>query len=471
MELGNYALEATVVDATQFNVVPRHRRQNPNAARNEQDVGMILQRIVSEYQYLMNLKLAHHWQGGALFAPDHSSVSSSAAAEDCTSNPRCQFRQCNSTETAEQPRMSLNGVYRDSESSMSWDAVKTLGSPFSATGNVVSSITEFKYAAESRLTSEIYLQLATGSALILISKRTMNMIERPQVERTKCTNSGVFVGTLKLTGKPNCPVTFTGVSSTEQTISYHAVTPFLCPTAISPEASTRAEILPGCSSQDRRCREAEVGFEPRTFRVTHTNNEAAKSIKFNLSSVNRRCDTPANCTYEDARGSWSLKVCPHPKNCSAESHDEFIIDLLYPNLAASVKGYGTIGTWTLIYNQGFEITIAHRKWLVMFDFDESGRYFCNRGRHGWSHDSLLRQWWWFEATKLSAPVSSSPAPSEPIESTTFAYSDTPYFVDNSFIQSINEAQHSWKAVRYPHLEKLTFRDLARLTGGDKSRFS
>ncbi|KER20816.1 papain family cysteine protease, partial [Opisthorchis viverrini] len=197
-----------------------------------------------------------------------------------------------------------------------------------------------------------------------------------------------------------------------------------------------------------------------------------------------RCDTPANCTYEDARGRWSLKVCPHPKDCSgsyvdplndcifsAEPHDEFIIDLLYPNLAASVKGYGTTGAWTLIYNQGFEVTIAHRKWLVMFDFDESGRYFCNRGRHGWSHDSLLRQWWWFEATKLSAPVSSSPAPSEPVDFTTFAYSDTPYFVDHTFIQSINEAQNSWTAVRYPHLEELTFRDLARLTGGDKSRFS
>ncbi|KAG5443707.1 Protein f37c4.5 [Clonorchis sinensis] len=33
-----------------------------------------------------------------------------------------------------------------------------------------------------------------------------------------------------------------------------------------PEGSTRAEILPGCPSLDRGIREAEVGFEPRTFR-------------------------------------------------------------------------------------------------------------------------------------------------------------------------------------------------------------
>ncbi|KER23621.1 hypothetical protein T265_08522 [Opisthorchis viverrini] len=34
------------------------------------------------------------------------------------------------------------------------------------------------------------------------------------------------------------------------------------------EGSTRAEILPGCPSLDRGSRVPEVGFEPRTFRLT-----------------------------------------------------------------------------------------------------------------------------------------------------------------------------------------------------------
>ncbi|KAG5451050.1 hypothetical protein CSKR_201334 [Clonorchis sinensis] len=34
---------------------------------------------------------------------------------------------------------------------------------------------------------------------------------------------------------------------------------------LQPEERTRARILPDCSSLDRRSREAEVGFEPRTF--------------------------------------------------------------------------------------------------------------------------------------------------------------------------------------------------------------
>ncbi|KAG5448110.1 hypothetical protein CSKR_106390 [Clonorchis sinensis] len=41
-----------------------------------------------------------------------------------------------------------------------------------------------------------------------------------------------------------------------------------CPTAMPPEACTRAEILPGCPSLDRGSGEAEVGFKPRTFRET-----------------------------------------------------------------------------------------------------------------------------------------------------------------------------------------------------------
>ncbi|KER29032.1 hypothetical protein T265_04220 [Opisthorchis viverrini] len=39
-----------------------------------------------------------------------------------------------------------------------------------------------------------------------------------------------------------------------------------CLTALPPEESTMAGILPGCPSLYKGSREAEVGFEPRTFR-------------------------------------------------------------------------------------------------------------------------------------------------------------------------------------------------------------
>ncbi|KER19594.1 hypothetical protein T265_11678 [Opisthorchis viverrini] len=43
-----------------------------------------------------------------------------------------------------------------------------------------------------------------------------------------------------------------------------AVAPFRWLAATPPEENTRARILPGCPSLDRRGREAKVGFEPRT---------------------------------------------------------------------------------------------------------------------------------------------------------------------------------------------------------------
>ncbi|KER28766.1 hypothetical protein T265_04457 [Opisthorchis viverrini] len=44
------------------------------------------------------------------------------------------------------------------------------------------------------------------------------------------------------------------------------------------EGSTRAGTLPGCPSLDRRSREVEVGFEPRTFRSVSSRSIATWSI-------------------------------------------------------------------------------------------------------------------------------------------------------------------------------------------------
>ncbi|KER27383.1 hypothetical protein T265_13810, partial [Opisthorchis viverrini] len=57
-----------------------------------------------------------------------------------------------------------------------------------------------------------------------------------------------------------------------------ALTPFRCLASMLPEGSPRAGILSGCPSLDRGSREAEVGFEPRTFRsLTSRSNHREKS--------------------------------------------------------------------------------------------------------------------------------------------------------------------------------------------------
>ncbi|KAA3670009.1 cathepsin C, partial [Paragonimus westermani] len=45
-----------------------------------------------------------------------------------------------------------------------------------------------------------------------------------------------------------------------------------------------------------------------------------------------------------------------------------------------------------------------------------------------------------------------------------------YHADPAYIDELNKVQHSWKAVRYPDLEKFTHRDLIRLAGGFNTIF-
>lgn len=178
-------------------------------------------------------------------------------------------------------------------------------------------------------------------------------------------------------------------------------------------------------------------------------------------------DTPANCTYEDAHGRWLFEICEHPNNCSGHTKEEQVMDLLYPNLVDVVSGYGTGGYWTLIYNQGFEVTVAHRKWLVMFAFGADGTSFCDRGIPSWTHDSLLRQWRWFAARKVNMLQQ---VRESTIRNSASVGLDQFYRADMSFINKINSAQNSWTATHYPELERFTLRELRRRSGGDKSIF-
>ncbi|KAG5441528.1 hypothetical protein CSKR_109759 [Clonorchis sinensis] len=69
-----------------------------------------------------------------------------------------------------------------------------------------------------------------------------------------------------------------------------AVAPFRYLTAMPPEGCTRAGILPGFSSLAKRNREAEVGFEPRTFRSVNSRSnhlDHLAQLEFALSNTSK----------------------------------------------------------------------------------------------------------------------------------------------------------------------------------------
>lgn len=114
-------------------------------------------------------------------------------------------------------------------------------------------------------------------------------------------------------------------------------------------------------------------------------------------------DTPANCSYEDIRGWWTFT------ESSRTGHADIVCDgwtatdggtsklrvfLEFPNVATDE--WGSKGTWTLIYNQGFEITINYRKYFAFSNFTDFGNgsaiSHCGSTKTGWSHDVLGKNW-------------------------------------------------------------------------------
>ncbi|KAH8876534.1 Cathepsin C isoform 3 [Schistosoma japonicum] len=175
-------------------------------------------------------------------------------------------------------------------------------------------------------------------------------------------------------------------------------------------------------------------------------------------------DTPANCTYEDARGQWIFHVGDYKSKCSENLNPKqsIIITLLYPDIA--VDAFGNRGHWTLIYNQGFEVTISHRKWLAIFAYKANGEFNCHKSMPTWTHDTLIRQWKCFVAQKIGVPDKLQISNLFSLD----VFGETFYQVNPSFVRKINSQQKSWRAVVYSELSKYTINELRLRAGGVKS---
>lgn len=70
-------------------------------------------------------------------------------------------------------------------------------------------------------------------------------------------------------------------------------------------------------------------------------------------------DTPAHCLYEDVRGTWTFyeteRLGDNTINCDSLDPIVYIknFTLTFPDIA--IDELGNAGTWTMIYNQGFEV--------------------------------------------------------------------------------------------------------------------
>mmetsp|Transcript_49937 Transcript_49937/g.109074 ORF Transcript_49937/g.109074 Transcript_49937/m.109074 type:complete len:524 (-) Transcript_49937:79-1650(-) len=233
-------------------------------------------------------------------------------------------------------------------------------------------------------------------------------------------------------------------------------------------------------------------------------------------------DLPVHCLRHQVAGQWTFHLstasatrsrCGHlspdrsseqPSINMAEYPTTVSVNLDAPN-SASVGSDS--GTWTMIYDEGFDITTGSKKFMAFNMFDqsiqadgnvESYKSDCARTQVGWFHDTALDQWGCFIGVK-SGGGADTPAPVAPAapkmddvfsSSTDFAPKrSTESALDemlsslqrhDAFLQmqnrvvpaeehhqrvdKINSNQKGWTAKVYPHLLNKTQGELNAFAG-------
>ncbi|XP_068228280.1 dipeptidyl peptidase 1-like [Palaemon carinicauda] len=177
-------------------------------------------------------------------------------------------------------------------------------------------------------------------------------------------------------------------------------------------------------------------------------------------------DTPGNCMYEDIKGTWKFYETERNGDNSiscdelGETVHENIFSLEFPNVV--IDEQGNHGTWTMIYNQGFEININQRSYFAYSYYEGdwgSSTSYCNRTFNGWSRDVTVRNWSCFKTEKLTQVTPR--VTKRPV----LPHGNQMYKNDENLIKKINAAQTSWTAKAYPQHENYTIREMYLRSGG------
>lgn len=188
-------------------------------------------------------------------------------------------------------------------------------------------------------------------------------------------------------------------------------------------------------------------------------------------------DTPANCSYGDIKGQWMLSLgktgFTNQIDCneSFEPMSEVLVTLLFPDTAVDMVG--NVGTWTLIYNQGFEIRLAGRIYFAFFKFKKIGKTtisICNTTFNGWVHNEVAdanpvfppTNWGCCYANRIYR--ADKPKVSHPSQLDSSKLEQA-YLPNELFVNQINKAQTSWKAELYDEYKNFNIRDMIGRSGG------
>jgi cathepsin C len=191
-------------------------------------------------------------------------------------------------------------------------------------------------------------------------------------------------------------------------------------------------------------------------------------------------DLPVHCLHADVKGSWTFhlgapKEDKHNIMCSKgvtndysdednnyglgkpnfETAKKISVHLSHPNIATTQVG-DTVhnGTWTMIYDEGFEVEVAGTKFFAFSKFagDTDNEYsHCGETWPGWYHPATnvdTQKWGCYYGKKDTAvpPVKFRKFGSRPISD------DDVFVAEDELVEYVNSAKHTWTARRYEEFE-------------------
>ncbi|KAJ1526208.1 hypothetical protein ONE63_009367 [Megalurothrips usitatus] len=189
-------------------------------------------------------------------------------------------------------------------------------------------------------------------------------------------------------------------------------------------------------------------------------------------------DTPANCTFEDVVGKWTLWEGPrgvkpgancasHPGEPAGPWERKIRVSLLSPNKA--VDQFGNEGTWTMVYNQGFNVEINGRSYFGYSTYKKEGQKvtsYCHKTDPGLAHDVNIRHWTCFYGQKHGGEVVKTHV--DPFHPQGLQAAHLTRDVHQRVVAVANARQQSWRAELHTPFVDLGVEEVLRLRGGRKS---
>jgi cathepsin C len=146
-------------------------------------------------------------------------------------------------------------------------------------------------------------------------------------------------------------------------------------------------------------------------------------------------DLPVHCLRHQVVGNWEFTLgplgpkrssCGHtkPDNPYRQPHMKFLekmgplskhrMTLQDPNIVVSEDG--SSGTWTMIYDEGFEVAMGNTVFFAFskFSFTDADRQHnishCDQTQIGWYHDTLRSRWGCYVGKKVTANADDEHSP-------------------------------------------------------------